>query len=66
MSNNNLIWATIFASIMWHVWKMQNELQFNNKAQNENFVVTTSLNFAREISNAFETNSQSNLNQDED
>lgn len=30
-SRRNMPWRTLFASTIWHIWKMRNEFQFNDK-----------------------------------
>ena len=52
-SPNTVSWNTIFASTIWHIWKMRNDFQFNDKEQSDNQVALKSINFARWVQDAF-------------
>jgi len=46
-------WSTIFAVTLWNLWKMRNDLQFNDIVICENSVARNSLTFANDIAMAF-------------
>ncbi|KAM7463150.1 hypothetical protein LguiA_031271 [Lonicera macranthoides] len=52
-SKRNMPWRTLFGSIIWNIWKMRNDFQFNDKFLNEYSVARFSINFAQVISVAF-------------
>ena len=51
--NLNIPWGTVFASIIWLLWKVRNNHQFNNVNLNHMQVATGILKFAEDIHNAF-------------
>lgn len=46
-------WNTIFATTIYNIWKMRNDMQFDGKELNKNQVVIKSVNVARGIVDAF-------------
>lgn len=46
-------WNTIFATTIYNIWKMRNDMQFDGKELNKNQVVIKSVNVARCIVDAF-------------
>lgn len=61
-SLNSVSWNTVFASTIWHIWKMRNEFQFNNVNQSDNEVVIKSINFTSWIHDAFNIDDLSIIN----
>lgn len=52
-SPDGVSWNTIFASTIWHIWKMRNEFQLTGNDQSDNQVAIKSINFAEWIKDAF-------------
>ena len=58
----SLYWNVIFASTLWQLWKARNSLQFEDVVSKTDQIALKSINFAKEVINAFQSKNSGFVN----